>query len=168
MDLRTARLLEEPSLRAEVIEACTEPTRQTQNIPRRQFYGLVDARVALIRLEGSKREVFRNTYIYPNQMIGQAPPARTPEEWEAALKSTDYVMVLDALVWLGGRHLDASDDFSMRMVRGGSHEDIRDAKFFSAVWQRAGVQKVLNELASSKVQWVSEAAVLAKTKDTHP
>jgi hypothetical protein len=168
MELKTARLLEVPPLPAEVIEARTEPTRRTQHTPRRQFYGLIDSRLALIRLEGSKGDAFRNTYIYPNQMIGPAPPARTPDEWEAALKSNDYMVVLETLIWLGGRHLDASDDFSMRLVRDVSHEDVRDAKLFATVWQRGGVHKALDVLTSSKVQWVSEAAALAKTKDTSP
>jgi hypothetical protein len=160
--------VEEPSLGADIIEAFTEPTRQTQNIPRRQFYGLAGSRVALIRLEGAKGGLFRNTYIYPNQMIGPMPPRRVPEEWEAALKSDDRVAVLEALVWLGGRHLDASDEFSLRMVGGVSHEEISDAELFAAVWQRPGIQAALDLLVRSSAPWVREAATLAKTKDTHP
>jgi hypothetical protein len=168
MDLKTARLAEELSLGQEVIEACTEPTRRTQNIPRHQFYGLTGSRIALVRLEGSKGEVFRNTYIYDSQMIGPLPPKRTPEQWEAALKSDDQIMVLETLVWLGGRHLDATDEFSMRMVHGVTHEDVSDANLFASVWRRPGVQKELNRLVKSPILWVSEEATLAKTKDTHP
>jgi hypothetical protein len=168
IDLKTASLAEETSLRAEVIEVRTEPTRQTQNIPRRQVYGFIGSRVALIRLEGSQGEIFRNTYIYPNQTIGPSPPTRTPDQWEAALKSGDYIETLEALMWLGGRHLDVSDDFSMRMVHDVIHEDVTEARLFAAAWQRQGVQKALDSLVESKIKWVSEAAKLAKHKDTSP
>lgn len=168
MDLKTARLVKEPSIGTELIEAFTEPTRQTQKIPRQQFYGLAGSRLALVRLEGATGELFRNTYIYPNQMIGPLPPRRTPEEWEAALKSDDPVVVLEALVWLAGRHLDASDAFSMRMVGGVSHEDVADANLFASVWQRPGVQQAFERLVRSPTPWVSEAAKLARTKDAHP
>jgi hypothetical protein len=121
--------------------------------------------LALIRLEGSRGEIFRNTFIYPNQTIGPSPPTRTPDQWEAALKSDDYVEMLEALMWLGGRHLDASDDFSMKMVRDVVHEDFNEAKIFTTVWNRKSVQRVLDLLVESKIKWVSEAAALAKIKD---
>lgn len=168
IDLKTASLIKEPSLDTEVIEARTEPTRTTQNIPRRQIYGFVGSRVALIRLEGSKGEIFRNTYIYPNQTIGPPPPTRTPDQWEAALNSDDVIETLEALMWLGGRHLDSSDDSSMRMVHEVVHEDVTAARLFAAVWQRQNVQKALDLLVESKNKWVSEAGKLAKKKDTSP
>jgi hypothetical protein len=168
IDLKTASLAEETSLGAEVIELHTEPTRQTQNIPRRQIYGFDGSRVALIRLEGSHGEIFRNTYIYPNHTIGPSPPTRTPDQWEAALESGDYIETLEALMWLGGRHLDASDDFSMRMVHDVVHEDVSQARLFAEVWQRQSVQNALDSLVGSKIKWVSEAAKLARQKDTSP
>jgi hypothetical protein len=168
IDLKTASFIEEPSLGAQVIELRTEPTRPTQNIPRRQIYGLVGHRVALIRLEGSQGELFRNTYIYPNQTIGPPPPPRTADQWEAALKSNNYIETLEALMWLGGRHLDTSDVSDMRLVSGVSHENVRDARLFAEVWQRQSVQKVLDSLAESKINWISAAAKLAKGKDTRP
>ena len=73
--------------------------------------------------------------------------------------------MLEALMWLGGRHLDASDDFSMKMVRDVVHEDFNEAKIFTTVWNRKSVQRVLDLLVESKIKWVSEAAALAKIKD---
>lgn len=167
-DLKTASLIKEPTLGTEVIEVRTEEMRPTQNIPRRQIYGFIGSRVGLIRLEGSKGEIFRNTYIYPNQTIGPPPPTRSPDQWEAALKSDDYAEALEALMWLGGRHLDASDDFSMRMVKDVVHEDPTTARLFAAVWQRQSVQDALDLLVESKNKWISQAAKLAKKKDTSP
>jgi hypothetical protein len=67
LELKSASFVKSPSLRTRTIEVRCEPERPKSIRSVRQIYGFVGARLTLIRLEGPKGKIRRNTYIYPNQ-----------------------------------------------------------------------------------------------------
>ena len=164
-ELHTAKLVKVPLIEANLVQLRADAIYLPRGGFQSQTYGFVDSRLALIRLEGAKGEILRNRYIYPNQVVGPPLPIRTAEQWEIALASRNAIEVLEVLVWLGGRHLAASDDFEMRMASEVAHEALNEAKLFAEVWQRKSVQKALERLSQSEIKWIKEAAKLAKIRD---
>jgi hypothetical protein len=163
MELDTTNLILEPSVGQEIIEVLVKPTRERQKVPGRELFGFIGMRLALIRLETSADEIYRNIYLYPNLTIGPPVPNRSASQCEASLKSDNPVEVLETLAWLNGTHLDISKAMP-QFVQEVEHESDYDASLFAAVWQRPGVQTALDELAQSKIEWIRQAAVLAKIK----
>jgi hypothetical protein len=71
----------------------------------REYFGLSDDRLRLVRIENQKGEAVQNEYVFPDSEIGLVPDATTVEEWAGMLESGDNAVVLSALTFLGGRHL---------------------------------------------------------------
>jgi hypothetical protein len=107
----------------------------------RQFYGIVDKRLALLRIESEEGKVLANRYDDSHVRLGPSPPERTKEQWEELLLSSDRVLVLEALTWIAGRNFT----FLAEAVR-----------------ESLVVQKRIAELAESENEWIREAAVLAR------
>lgn len=122
----------------------------------RQYYAFLDETFALVRLEHSNGKLVRNEYCWPDHTIGPGVPERTPQEWEAALRSPNRAEVLHCLVWLGGKHCDLLH----RDVRQ-EGEPRRDAERVLATRGRSGVQSVVEALTRSEDRWVREAAQAA-------
>jgi hypothetical protein len=132
----------------------------------RQIYGvLATGEPVLLRLEWGGKAGF-NGYSTPNQTIGPWFPARSEEEWEAALASSDRFEVLRTLLVLGGRHCpaDVTDYGNV------SHEPAADARVIASVRARSGVRRAIEELARSSDPWTADAARLAMSppKDYRP
>jgi hypothetical protein len=102
----------------------------------RQFYGVRGVEVVLLRLEDEGGRPLANDYYTPHFTFGPEVASRAAEEWEEALASADQVRVLEALVWLGGRH----------------RENLTPAP---------DVRRRVADLARSESRWVREAATLA-------
>lgn len=70
----------------------------------RQIYGILENRVALLRIEDHAGKMVQNSYWYLPHQLGPLLPNRTREEWEELLNSSDRTQVLEGLTWIGGYH----------------------------------------------------------------
>ena len=157
INLDSASLRQEPALGVQVIEVRTQPVINGADIVC-QIYGILEDRVALLRLEDSKGNVLVNNYYNPNHTIGPEPPVRSAEEWEQSLKSNDPVVVLEALKWVGGSH--RTDPAPPPPNIGIEGQD--ETRLSIAVRQRPGVREAIKELAQSNNEWIKEAAQQAE------
>lgn len=124
---------------------------------KRQYYALAGDRFALVRLEDSEGRAHMNHYGAPNWTIGPLPPLRTEEQWERVILSDEPVPLLEALVWLGGIHLDSALPPPPTL-----HEDRASALLCEAVRARPAVGRRVRDLRASLNHWIREAAVLAE------
>lgn len=106
-----------------------------------QYYGVLNDRVVLIRLEDSRGHAIRNISAPNNGLIGPEPPDRTQDEWEKALMSDDQVELLQALMWV---------------------EELP-----TNLRSRDSVKRRLNELRGNQNSWIREAAELALGVSPH-
>jgi hypothetical protein len=80
----------------------------------RQYFALVDARLALIRHEDSEgRATTDNAY----HTLGPTFPLRSPEETQIALSSTNLAELLRTLAWLGGCRPEADLERTLDSLR---------------------------------------------------
>jgi hypothetical protein len=105
----------------------------------RLIYGILENRVALIRVEDKDGKV------KPNFHCGPDPPKRTVEEWETILASSEPAHVLEALTWIGG--------FDGSATRLNSH--------FRG---RTSLRDKVTGLCVSENRWIREAAIAALEK----
>lgn len=159
IDMTDAALAQNDLIGAQVIEVHTAPSINGADI-RRQIYGIFEHRVALLRIEDSRGKAQPNWYIHPNHQLGPKAPARTEEEWESLVLSSQPADVLEALVWIGGKHRSESE----RPERDVHSEETENTQLVAAVRRRRAVQKQIAELVESENQWLREAAVLAQSE----
>jgi len=114
-----------------------------------QIYGIIERRVALLRLADRDGSLRRVSY-YPNPSFGSAPPNRDATEWEQLVLSPDVPRILEALTWIGGDHATSWQK---------EHESSR---LVTAVRARPRVQQRIAALAESDNPWIREAAVDAQ------
>jgi hypothetical protein len=107
-----------------------------------QYYAFHDDALALIRLEDSGGKLVPGWYRSPYAAIGPPVPERTPEEWEAALRSADRIEVLRTLIWLERRK---------------SNTQAAAAQLLEAC-ARPGVRAAVEALTCSEDSWVREGA----------
>jgi hypothetical protein len=118
-----------------------------------QYYALLQDSFALVRLEDSAGALVQVDYHSPDHTIGPPVPQRTPEEWEAVLRSSDRAEVLRTLLWLGGSHSDPPlEDMGL------SVEPFEDATRALVTRRRAGVCSAVESLTRSEDGWMREAA----------
>ncbi|MHC4663716.1 MAG: hypothetical protein ACYS8W_18810 [Planctomycetota bacterium] len=122
----------------------------------KQYYGVIGDEIWTIRIEGSNGELLNNRYVYPNHTIGPRNSGRKEEGWKAALDSKNRLEVLSALIWLGGRHLDA--ETVRENVR---KEDKKEAAVYHKVADDPEVGRKVKKLCSSEDEWIKEAAEMA-------
>ncbi len=111
-----------------------------------------------MRLEDSAGNVLRNHYQAPNYTIGPFQPNASVAEYEEALTSQDPLVVLEALNWLGGVHLDPA---LPRLFPDVILESEDHLSLFIAAHRTQAIQTALAQLAQSPNPWISEAATLA-------
>jgi hypothetical protein len=118
-----------------------------------QYYAFLADDFALVRLEDSAGAFVPVNYEITNFTIGPPVPERTPEQWEAALRSSNRAEVLRTLVWLGGLHTD------LPLREGGTcAERFEDATWALETRARPGVRSAVEALTRSEDRWVQEAA----------
>jgi hypothetical protein len=122
----------------------------------RSYYAKIGTRYDLIRLENAGGDPERNVSSWTDYRHGSVPPTQTPDQWQADLESRDRYMILRALVWLGGEHLDsrAAEQPNRQF------ENAHDVALVREVRSRAKVLARLRELAASKDRWLREEAEL--------
>ncbi|MBA4191110.1 MAG: hypothetical protein C0467_24255 [Planctomycetaceae bacterium] len=156
INIESATMRTDEALRGQLIEVRSGPAINGGDVCR-QMYGVTGNRLALLWLEDSTGTLVPNTYFATNLTIGPLPPNRTAAEWEQALASTQPMLVLEALTWLGGYHLrDVNEGLG-----GAASEDLETAKLVAEFRQRPSVRKRIAELVQSKEQRTQRAAKLA-------
>lgn len=159
LGLASAAVRSEPILGGAVIDVRTAPYPLGGGISR-EIYGIIGDRLVLVRMEDSTGKAVANEYGAPNQTVGTETPNRTADEWQTALSSANNLTVLEALMWLGGRHrTDPSPPRDDVLV-----EDSASTRLLQDVWRRVPVKQRVSELAHSKNEWIREAAVVAATE----
>jgi hypothetical protein len=119
----------------------------------RQYYALLQDSLAVVRLEDSEGKADLVDYHSPNHTIGPAVPKWAPEQWEAALRSSNRAEVLRTLVWLGGHHSNPPLHEPNLSV-----EPFEDAALVLMTRRRPGVRSAVEALTHSDDGWVQEAA----------
>jgi hypothetical protein len=117
-----------------------------------------------MRLEDSAGNVLRNRYHAPNHTIGPFQPKSSVADYEKALMSQDALLVLEALNWLGGIHLDL--ERARRIATALGHPDVileseDHLNLFLAAHRTQPIQGAVAQLAQSPNPWIREAATLA-------
>jgi hypothetical protein len=131
---------------------CSSPSINGADITS-QYYAFLDDTFALVRLENCAGEFVTVNYHNPNHTIGPPVPERTPEQWEAALRSLNNAEVLRTLVWLGGRHSDPP-----LREKGICIEEFEDATRALTTRGRPGVRSAVEALTHSDDRWLRDAA----------
>lgn len=122
----------------------------------REYFGVGDDQLRLVRIENHKGEVVQNEYVFPNFEIGLVPKATSVDEWAGMLESRDKGIVLSALTFLGGRHLtEPSRHFAPE-----PQESIY-ADLFQKLIENPRIHELIGNLTKSDNAWVRPAAVLA-------
>jgi hypothetical protein len=151
-----ARILQTSPLHVPLVEILSRNVINGRDVAR-QFYGLVDDDVVLVRLENSEGEIVPNEYDSSNQTIGPTASDRSLSDWENSLMSDNPVDVLRTLVWLGSRHWELEE-------RPSSTKELTpeaDARNVNNVRSIERIQNKLKVLIGSDNQWIREAAEFA-------
>jgi len=148
----------------------------------KECYALLGDRAVLVRLE-EKNGLGRNSYGCPYPAVGPPVPKRTANQWISALSSGDQVEILQALMWIGGRHPNIEDlkqeqedeeslrkeypaDSKMETTLERCPSVVDAAELFSEAIARKDLPIKLKMLAQSDNQWIREAAELASQQVT--
>jgi hypothetical protein len=122
----------------------------------RQYYGLIDDRFVLLRLEDSHGEGCTNLITHPNHTFGPFHPPRPVEYWTWLLQKAGPARALEAMNWIGG-------EFDMKDI------DMRDRKADEMVFLRnleevrnhPDILNAIKQLQNAEHPWVRENAVRA-------
>ena len=144
-----------PDIGREIIVVQSQRGENGRDIAK-QYYGLVNEDILLIRLENSEGKLIPNRYYASNHTIGITPPQRSEEQWINSLKSTDIVELLDSLEFLGGDH---QGDI---VWVGGNHPKIKteETKFIDKLRGNETVKSKIFEFANSDNKWLRDSANL--------
>lgn len=118
-----------------------------------QYTGLVGDRPAIIRSEDESGRVRVNSFEYGGTPVGPPFPEYSKRGLSKALQSTKLVEVLEALVWLSGKHWSPSASFG-----GFAHEPIPSTLRFWSLLSASAVRQKLVLLTKSDCPWVAEYA----------
>ncbi len=160
MFIRDAVLVDRPAIDRDLVLVRTYGNGFTKKREERQFYAVLDDRIALVRLEDGAGRPIRNRYW--NDIVARGPdiPSRTSEDWIEALRSDEIAVVLEALVWLAGKHVLSTAERPPDTRK----ESIADSKLFEAVRGWAASDS-LRDLDTSHV-WVEDAVELVFARET--
>jgi hypothetical protein len=155
LKIQRARLSSEPLADGEVIELTTGKTPPPR--PVRTFYGFHNSRLIFLRAEDSNGDAIQNTYSPRFHQIGPKVVKRTLEEWDDTLRSGHMMELLEALMWLGGKHRSPHP----WKCESQSYEELEIAEQVDRLQKSTTVRKRVIELTRSENRWVREAASLA-------
>ena len=155
IDLDSASISYNQGLAAHVITINTSPAIHGREVAK-QHFALVDDRLHFIRMEGPKGQVLDNDYEHPNKTLGNAPKAKSGEDWLRRLQSKNKCEVLAALMFLGGRHLDPP-----RKEPGYHLEEIEQARMVRKLRSDQKAAQFIRRYMKSDSKWIAEAATLA-------
>lgn len=128
----------------------------------RQYYALCSGRLVLVRLEDIEGVAIRNVYGAPNHTIGPMT-MELGELAGAILNDADIGLLLEALTFMGGRHLTL-EKLEDREVYSESEDHIRCV---DKLFANPAVRDRVATLAESKNAWIRDAARLAQTRQTY-
>jgi hypothetical protein len=122
----------------------------------KEYFTISNDQLRLVRLENHQGEAVQNEYVFPNSEIGLVPIATSVDGWADMLESRDNSVVLSALTFLGGRHLNEP-------IRRGLPElqESKYAELFEKLMGSARIHELIGNLANSDNAWVRQAAVMA-------
>jgi len=143
----------------------------------REYFALAKDRAVVVRLEG-KNGLISNSYICPYPAVGPPVPKRSANEWISALSSPDWVEVLQALTWIGGRHPDIEElkqeqeeeEFIRKQYPGDPKSKttlercpavVDEAKLFGEMIARKDLAQKLKAMTQSPNAWIRESAEFA-------
>ncbi len=128
----------------------------------RQYYAVIEGRLALIRLEDHQGELIENIYDPPDFAIGPRVPDRTPQEWEQALLSNDPAEILRSLVWLGGWHVRRGTPEHRVSGESRAGAELADRVLHRPLIQRRVCAELQNSAGSNP--WIRQAARRAEDR----
>ena len=161
MFIRDAVLVKEATLGRDLIAIRTYGTGFLKDKEDRQFYAILDDRVAMVRLEDGDGRLIRKSYHQGAPFLGPPVLDRTFEQWTDALHSTDPVEVLEALVWLSGGHKSSTAERSADSYE----ESVEHSKVFEAVRGWAVSDTLVNVHWRSN-PWVDEGIELVFRRES--
>ncbi|HZE99750.1 MAG TPA: hypothetical protein VE981_22275 [Planctomycetota bacterium] len=132
--------------------------RRVAECEERHYYALQMDTLVLVRVEDPHGQPLRNRYAFDSNVIGPPLQRRKPEEWMEALRSKDLATVLNALVWLGGKHVSPKDG-----DHGSGMESRSDALLPDEMRRDPDVRMLLEKYKLSEHRWLREEAELALT-----
>lgn len=126
---------------------------------KKQYYGLVNEDVLLIRLENSKGEPIQNRYHAPNHTIGAIPSQVSEKQWLNSLGSNDIVEVLAALTWVGGQHINLNKPpFNYFKYGLGEYETSYEIEKVANVRANSNIKHKILEFTQSENKWLRDSA----------
>lgn len=145
-----------------LLELCSDGNRIINGPDiEKQYYQVLDGILVLVRLENEDGSLAQNNYLNPNKTIGPKLRSKTSQAWEESLWSSREGEILEALVWLGGKHADPASVPIPHLL----HEDLTNARLVAEVHKRLRVHHKLEELSHSSNAWLREAAGFALKSD---
>lgn len=143
----------------------------------RQYYALLRDRAVLVRLEDRDGKIIKNSYGCPNPSIGPPLPRKMPDEWARMLSSSNVIEVLQALMWLSGRHpsieemnIEQEEEDALRKKYPEDNKNpmptllekcplaVDDANLFAMSRAHEDILRTLKRLTKSPNVWIKQAA----------
>lgn len=139
--LRGCDILEKPKIGSFIWRSEVRPEFQPHV---KVYFGLAGHRVALIRVETLQGDLLPNSFGIAHWGYGPKPQRFTKTSLLAALESPYPVVVLEALTWLGGDHLDEWKRLT--------------PKNFNQLKSNPAVTATVTRLKGSSEPWIEQAA----------
>jgi hypothetical protein len=168
-DVKAAVFKRDVELGGSIIEIETSSVPNTE-FRARQFYGLINNRLALLRVESANRTLIPNNYSAPRFTAGPDVKKQDGVAWEAALNSNNKMEVLEALQLLGSVHPLSSDpDLSDApndepWFRSWKERSRELADLLVDLRRRNSVRNTAKKLSESDNTWIRQAAQKALEK----
>lgn len=152
MDLTRAKVEFISEISRELIIAESYPEINGRDVAK-QYYGLINDEISLVKLENSKGEIVPNYYYASNHTIGSIPSDLTEQQWINSLNSNDIIEVLATLTFLGGQHSDKFDQLF-------AGEKSKRVKLVEKIHANQSVKLKISEFIKSDNRWLNDAANL--------
>ncbi|MCG3184749.1 MAG: hypothetical protein ICCCNLDF_02878 [Planctomycetes bacterium] len=128
----------------------------------REYYALCSGRLVLVRLEDAQGVAIENVYGAPNHTIGPVP-AELGELAGAITEDADAGLLLEALTFMGGRHLTL-EKLANRNVLSETEDLIRCV---DELFSSTAVRDRVATLVESDNVWIRDAARLAQSRQVY-
>ncbi len=128
----------------------------------REYYAILGDRIDLVRIERTGEKIDRNSNFRKHTRSGPETINQPVSAWEADLASENQALILRALTWIGGRHLNPKQGDQLQDQIDESLDEIRAVR---AVRASPRIITRIKELLKSDNRWIREAADLAANPD---